>query len=277
MQTEPQTSSLGMVQLPPTRTYPFDTVFGPEADQSLIYQDVVAPMLDEVINGYNCTIFAYGQTGTGKTYTMHGDLKPTPLGLPSPSAGMIPRALHKLFTQLNERFSDFSVKVSYIELYNEELRDLLSADLPAPSGTIQPMAAGKGKARDTEELRIWDDGKRGGVNISGLKEVFVKDAADAIAVLSKGTDRRQVAATKFNDHSRYVPTTLYFHFGLTSSPVARILSSPSRFIRRRPVARTNLSGQASSTSWTLPEQRISVAPARRTRALARLVPLTRVS
>lgn len=67
VQMEPQSSSLGIVQLPPTRTYPFDMVFGPEADQSLVYHDVVAPMLQEVIGGFNCTIFAYGQTGTGKT------------------------------------------------------------------------------------------------------------------------------------------------------------------------------------------------------------------
>lgn len=60
-------SSLGVVTLPPTKTYPFDLVFGPEADQSMIYQDVVHPMLEEVLLGYNCTLFAYGQTGTGKT------------------------------------------------------------------------------------------------------------------------------------------------------------------------------------------------------------------
>lgn len=61
-------SSLGVVTLPPLRTYPFDLVFGPEADQAMIYHDVVSPMLEEVVAGYNCTLFAYGQTGTGKTY-----------------------------------------------------------------------------------------------------------------------------------------------------------------------------------------------------------------
>ncbi len=67
IETAPPVSSLGVVTLPPTRTYPFDLVFGPEADQSMIYQDVVHPMLEEVLLGYNCTLFAYGQTGTGKT------------------------------------------------------------------------------------------------------------------------------------------------------------------------------------------------------------------
>jgi kinesin family protein 11 len=67
IETSTPISSLGIVTLPPTRTYPFDLVFGPEADQALIYHNVVSPMLDEVLMGYNCTLFAYGQTGTGKT------------------------------------------------------------------------------------------------------------------------------------------------------------------------------------------------------------------
>lgn len=52
---------------PCTKTYAFDHVFGPEADQGLVYNEAVAPLLDEVLMGYNCTVFAYGQTGTGKT------------------------------------------------------------------------------------------------------------------------------------------------------------------------------------------------------------------
>lgn len=68
IETAAPVTSLGVVTLPPTRTYPFDLVFGPEADQSDIYHDVVSPMLAEVMQGYNCTLFAYGQTGTGKTY-----------------------------------------------------------------------------------------------------------------------------------------------------------------------------------------------------------------
>lgn len=67
IETAAPVSSLGVVTLPPTRTYHFDMAFGPEADQSMIYHDVVDPMLAEVLNGYNCTLFAYGQTGTGKT------------------------------------------------------------------------------------------------------------------------------------------------------------------------------------------------------------------
>ncbi|KAL0946870.1 hypothetical protein HGRIS_013036 [Hohenbuehelia grisea] len=204
IETSAPVSSLGIVTLPPVRTYPYDLVFGPEADQALIYHEVVAPMLEQVTMGYNCTLFAYGQTGTGKTYTMAGDLDPTPMGNPSPHAGMIPRVLFRLFHQLETSSSDYSVKISYIELYNEELRDLLANDFSAPVGSAQPMAMGS--ARDPKNppdggLKIFDDASKRGVFIQGLEEVCVKDSKDALALLTKGSQRRQIAATKFNDHS----------------------------------------------------------------------------
>ncbi|KAK3063066.1 Kinesin- motor protein, partial [Teratosphaeriaceae sp. CCFEE 6253] len=102
------------------KTYQFDKVFSPAADQGMIFDEVVAPILDEVLSGFNCTIFAYGQTGTGKTYTMSGDIADT---LPIPdAAGIIPRALHSLFARLGEEDvekCEHSVKCSFIELYNE--------------------------------------------------------------------------------------------------------------------------------------------------------------
>ncbi|KAG6866932.1 hypothetical protein C0991_003848 [Blastosporella zonata] len=196
-------SSLGLVTPPPVRTYPFDLVFGPEADQAMIYHEVVSPMLDEVLMGYNCTLFAYGQTGTGKTYTMQGDLNPTPMGNPSANAGMIPRVLFRLFHQLEKSKTDYSVKISYIELYNEELRDLLANDFSAPHGSTQPMGLGNkdsGKVPDNG-LKIFDDTNKRGVTIQGLEELVVKDSQAALALLTKGSQRRQIAATKFNDHS----------------------------------------------------------------------------
>ncbi|PSR74150.1 hypothetical protein PHLCEN_2v10106 [Hermanssonia centrifuga] len=202
IETAAPTSALGLVTLPPTRTYPFDLVFGPEADQAMIYHDVVSPMLEEVLQGYNCTLFAYGQTGTGKTYTMQGDLTPTPMGNPSSQAGMIPRVLFRLFHQLETSVPDYSVKISFVELYNEELRDLLASDLAAPAGSIQPMGMGASKdAVGQGNLKLFEDASKKGVFIQGLEECCVKDATDALALLTKGSQRRQIAATKFNDHS----------------------------------------------------------------------------
>ncbi|KAI6005931.1 P-loop containing nucleoside triphosphate hydrolase protein [Pisolithus albus] len=200
IETSTPVSSLGVVTLPPTRTYPFDLVFGPEADQAMIYHEVVSPLLDEVIMGYNCTLFAYGQTGTGKTYTMQGDLTPTPMGNPSAQAGMIPRVLFRLFHRLETSVMDYSVKISFVELYNEELRDLLANEMLPPAGSTQPMGKG-GPADNQGGLKIFDDASKKGVFIQGLEEIPVKDARDALALLTKGSHRRQIAATKFNDHS----------------------------------------------------------------------------
>lgn len=131
---------------------------------------------------------------------MQGDLTPTPIGNPSAQAGMIPRVLFRLFHQLETSAADYSVKVSFVELYNEELRDLLASELSAPAGSTQPM--GKGGPSDNQGgLKIFDDASKKGVFIQGLEEIPVKDAADALALLTKGSHRRQIAATKFNDHS----------------------------------------------------------------------------
>ncbi|CAE7232190.1 unnamed protein product [Rhizoctonia solani] len=210
-------STFGVYTPAPTRTYPFDRVFGPEADQALVYHDIVAPVLEEVLNGYNCTVFAYGQTGTGKTYTMQGDLSPTLTGNPSADAGIVPRTLHKLFLHLENSTSDYSVKVSFVELYNEELRDLLASEFREPSANAQPMGIASGSG--TTGLKIFDDAAKKGTFIQGLEEAHVQDAQHAIEILRKGSERRQIAATKFNDHSSRSHSifTLTVHTKETSS------------------------------------------------------------
>lgn len=167
------------------KTYHFDKVFSPAADQAIIFDDVVKPILSEMLTGYNCTIFAYGQTGTGKTYTMSGDMTDT-LGLLSDAAGIIPRVLYTLFQKLETDEVECSVKCSFIELYNEELRDLLSTD-------------------DSTRLKIYDDNNnKKGHNttlVQGMEESHIKSATDGIKLLQAGSHKRQVAATKCNDLS----------------------------------------------------------------------------
>ncbi|KAI0831405.1 kinesin-domain-containing protein [Trametes gibbosa] len=202
IETSAPTSNFGVVALPTMRTYPFDMVFGPEADQTSVYNNVVHPMLEEVLMGYNCTLFAYGQTGTGKTHTMQGELATTPMGNPCSQAGMIPRVLFKMFQHLEATATDYSVKISYLELYNEELRDLLAPDLAAPSGSSQPMGMGTHKETAAQaSLKLFDETGKKGIIIQGLEETPVKNSSDALSLLVKGSQRRQIAATKFNDHS----------------------------------------------------------------------------
>ncbi|KAK3702933.1 Kinesin-related motor protein [Vermiconidia calcicola] len=177
--------SMGLSALS-NKTYAFDKVFSPAADQGIVFDEVVSPIMDEVLNGFNCTIFAYGQTGTGKTYTMSGDITDT---LPVPdAAGIIPRVLHTLFARLSEDQSEKqenSVKCSFIELYNEELRDLLSAD-------------------ENTKLKIFDEQNKNGratTQVQGMEETHIKTASKGIQLLREGSHKRQVAATKCNDLS----------------------------------------------------------------------------
>ncbi|KAL1305224.1 hypothetical protein AAFC00_002141 [Neodothiora populina] len=149
----------------------------------MIFEDVVEPILDEVLGGFNCTIFAYGQTGTGKTYTMSGDIsdmQPLP-----DNAGIIPRVLHSLFHKIGDEEQEVVVKCSFIELYNEELRDLLAAD-------------------DNVKLKIYDDNSKKGQTttlVQGMEESHIKNASKGLELLKNGSIKRQVAATKCNDLS----------------------------------------------------------------------------
>ncbi|PWN48420.1 kinesin-domain-containing protein [Violaceomyces palustris] len=187
------------------KSYNFDQVFGPEADQGMVYQDVVVPILQEVMSGYNCTIFAYGQTGTGKTHTMEGDLT-AHMGTYSSEAGIIPRTLYKLFHTLELSKDDYSVKASFVELYNEELRDLLSTDSPPSTGNISSgkgIAGSNNASREppTGSLKMYDDAKGRGVSIQGLEEVAMSDAAHGLSLLRRGSQKRQIAATRCNESS----------------------------------------------------------------------------
>ncbi|CCX30040.1 Similar to Kinesin-like protein bimC; acc. no. P17120 [Pyronema omphalodes CBS 100304] len=178
--------SLGPNASVENKLYTFDRTFGPEADQQRIYDSVVAPLLNEVLEGYNCTVFAYGQTGTGKTYTMTGDMSDQ-FGSYSDFAGIIPRVLYKLFEKLRGvEHGDKSVKISFIELYNEELRDLLCAENEPTSKNVKIFDAANGK---------------GGVVVQGMEETYIQSATQGIELLKSGSHKRQVAATKCNELS----------------------------------------------------------------------------
>ncbi|GAB0095548.1 Kinesin-like protein Klp61F [Sergentomyia squamirostris] len=168
-----------------SKKFCFDRVFGVDSHQKSVYSQVVAPFIGEVLRGYNCTVFAYGQTGTGKTYTMVGEEVPelsasweddSPLGI-------IPRAVVHLFDELRMMDVEYSMRISYLELYNEELCDLLSAD-------------------DSQKIRIFDDStKKGSIIVQGLEEVPVHTKDDVYKLLAKGQERRKTASTLMNAQS----------------------------------------------------------------------------
>ncbi len=107
----------------------FDRVFDDRSQQPEVYKSVVHPLIKQVLQGYNCTVFAYGQTGTGKTYTMEGLKDYGGSWEKDPDAGIIPRSLVDIFEARKKQGFDrdnFQIKVSFLELYNEEIFDLLS-------------------------------------------------------------------------------------------------------------------------------------------------------
>ncbi|CAM8933452.1 unnamed protein product [Rhodiola kirilowii] len=176
------------------RIFTFDKVFGPSAKQKDLYDQAVVPIVNEVLEGFNCTIFAYGQTGTGKTFTMEGDCKRAKCGpngeLPS-GAGVIPRAVKQIFDMLESQNAEYSVKVTFLELYNEEITDLL-----APEEISKMVSDDKQK----KQLPLMEDGK-GGVLVRGLEEEIVTSANEIFALLERGSSKRRTAETFLNKQS----------------------------------------------------------------------------
>ncbi|XP_033328960.2 kinesin-like protein Klp61F [Megalopta genalis] len=169
-----------------TKKFTFDRVFGTFSKQLEVYNVVLRPLLEEVLAGYNCTVLAYGQTGTGKTFTMEGfDNNPMLNWQADSNVGIIPRSLSHLFDELRTLgVQEYSVRVSFLELYNEEVYDLLSVN--------------DGAAK----IRIYEDStKKGAVIINGLEEVTIYNKSDVYKILQKGSEKRQTAATLMNANS----------------------------------------------------------------------------
>ncbi|KAK4392198.1 Kinesin-like protein KIN-5A [Sesamum angolense] len=146
------------------RTFVFDKVFGPASQQQELYDNVVAPVVNEVLEGYSWTIFAYGQTGTGKTYTMEGEGRKEKNGKLHENAGVIPRAVQQIFDVLENKGLN--------SLYDEPKRSLL----------------------------LMEDGK-GAVFVRGLEEEIVSTADEIYAILDRGTAKKHMAETLLNKQS----------------------------------------------------------------------------
>ncbi|KAM7024360.1 kinesin-like protein KIF27 isoform 2-T5 [Acridotheres tristis] len=160
--------------------FTFDFVFGKNSTQEEVYAVCIKPLLVSLTEGYNATVFAYGQTGSGKTYTIGGDRIAS---LAVDERGIIPRAIQELFQHISEhRNINFHVKISYIEVYKEELRDLLDLET------------------SVKELHIRED-EKGNTVIVGAKEFQVECADEVISLLESGNAARRTGTTQMNEHS----------------------------------------------------------------------------
>ena len=156
--------------------YNFDRIFTPSSTQEDIYSFGVKEIIDSVLNGYNGTVLAYyGQTSSGKTYTMQGEMEP-----PS-TQGIIPRMISHVFKYIyNTEGTDFIIKVSMIEIYQEKIRDLLDIT--------------------RVNLNIREDNIKG-IYVDGCSERYVGCPNDVLALLELGSSNRAQAATNMNEHS----------------------------------------------------------------------------
>uniref|UniRef100_A0A8C8DI21 Kinesin-like protein n=1 Tax=Oryzias sinensis TaxID=183150 RepID=A0A8C8DI21_9TELE len=169
-------NKLEMPQEPPKK-FTFDTVFGPDSKQLEVYNLTARPIVESVLGGYNGTIFAYGQTGTGKTFTMEG-VRAVPELL-----GIIPNSFAHIFGHIAKAKSDtsFLVHVSYLEIYNEEVRDLLGKD-------------------QMKRLQVKESPDRG-VFVKDLSRFGVNKADDMNKIMTVGNKNRSIGATIMNEHS----------------------------------------------------------------------------
>uniref|UniRef100_A0A6U5EEF3 Kinesin-like protein n=1 Tax=Corethron hystrix TaxID=216773 RepID=A0A6U5EEF3_9STRA len=161
----------------PPKCFTFDSVFAPTCTQKEVYDVVGAPVVQSVLDGYNGTIFAYGQTGAGKTHTMEGFPSDPDL------RGIIPNAFQHIFDHvtLGSTNENYLVRASYFEIYNEEIRDLISN---SPKTSL--------------ELRESSDS---GVYVKGLASFVVKSISEIDKLMQKGHKNRTVASTQMNQGS----------------------------------------------------------------------------
>ncbi|KAL7535976.1 hypothetical protein ACHAXR_006842 [Thalassiosira sp. AJA248-18] len=157
-----------------SKSFTFDAVFSEKSTQRHIYDVSAAPVVQSVLEGYNGTVFVYGQTGAGKTHTMEGVNEPSSL------RGIIPNTFEHIFDHiaLNDSREKYLVRASYFEIYNEEIRDLLSQ---TPQTSLE--------LKESANL---------GVYVKNLTSTIVKSVSEIDDVLQKGKKNRSVGATLMN-------------------------------------------------------------------------------
>ena len=161
-------------------TFKFDFAFDTQIDQGEVYQITTANLVKQVINGYNATVFAYGATGTGKTYTMVGE---------GEKWGIMVRSISDLFKMINQdnKEKKFVIKISYVEIYNEIIKDLLSDSNNSMNNNYKP-------------LEIRTDAQKG-VVLQGASFKKVTNESDAYKLIMRGNKHRTEKPSNNNENS----------------------------------------------------------------------------
>lgn len=159
------------------QTFEFDGVFGPNATQEEVFNTVVKPVISDVLLGYSCTILAFGQTGSGKTYTMFGAKPQESVSSwhNEDGAGLIIRTIDNLFRKIPE--TDRKVSITYLELCNEQLFDLIAQN------------------DDGNSIKIYEDSNKGIIKLVGTTSAQVVSKEEVFRILERGAFCRKSAGT----------------------------------------------------------------------------------
>ncbi|XP_031397592.1 kinesin-like protein KIN-14L isoform X1 [Punica granatum] len=171
------------------KTFKFNKVFGPTSTQGEVFADI-QPLIRSVMDGYNVCIFAYGQTGSGKTHTMSG-----PLNGSTKDLGINYLALSDLFqlSSMRKDITDYDIRVQMVEIYNEQVRDLLHND------------------SSTTKLEIRSCTADGGLSLPDATMHSVKSTADVVKLMKLGDENRVVSSTALNNRSSRSHSVLTVH------------------------------------------------------------------
>ncbi|KAM9860489.1 LOW QUALITY PROTEIN: kinesin-like protein kif7 [Aulostomus maculatus] len=211
-------SELHRVTLGHDRHFLCDFLFEETCCQEDVYSVCVQPLIDAFFQGFNATVFAYGQTGSGKTYTI-GEANIS--SFRDEEQGIIPRAVADVFKLLDENdLTDFSVRVSYLEVYKEDFKDLLEVETAS------------------KDIHIRED--KGNIVLCGVKECEVEGLDEVLSLLESGNTARHTGATQMNPNSSRSHTifTLYMDqrrgssrlYGTNTNTGPQMLSSKFHFV-----------------------------------------------
>ena len=194
-----------------------DNVFATHDKNDRVYDASAKRLVRRVMDGYHGTVFAYGMTGTGKTFSMQGTVI---------SPGVIPLAITDIFSYIRETpHREFLLRVSYLEIYNEKIHDLLS---PPAAGGLGFGPAGP----QQEEIKLREDSKRG-VYASPLKEEIVQSPTQLLRVIARGDHARRTSSTQYNVRSSRSHAVVQI---VVESRERTTLSGSSQESKRAPIA-----------------------------------------
>lgn len=171
------------------KRYVFDQVMGMDASQEHVYDRTTRPLLDGILDGYNATVFAYGATGCGKTHTISGSVE---------DPGIIIRTMEDLFKRIDDSKDDFEteIELSFVEIYNETIRDLLNDEPP----------------KDTRGLKLLENEKER-VTIADVKLMKPESVDQVMELVQKGNGRRTTHFTESNSVSSRSHAVLQINVG----------------------------------------------------------------